>query len=172
MPLLGAYTGARREELAGLSPADIIVSDDIPCIQITETSLRRIKNAASKRIIPIHSRLIELGFLECVERARMKGQADLFPDLAEKGSNAHGRKLGRKFRSAIDKTLGPEAEVLSFHSLRHYVQTALEERGDITDKIIRDLLGHEGKDVHERVYSKQSSTHLLQAAIERLPQVV
>ncbi|KEO61244.1 site-specific integrase [Thioclava indica] len=171
-PLLGALTGARREEVAGLAPADIVERDGIPCLSIEDSELRRIKNISSKRIVPIHSRLIELGFLDFVEAARAKGQADLFPDLREPATGKHGRKLGRRMRQIVDKTFGAEGAGLSFHSLRHYVQGTLEHVPEVTDKVLRDIVGHEGKDTHERTYSKPAPPAVLQAAIERLPTVI
>lgn len=36
-PLLGAFTGARREEIAGLAPADIVEIDGIPCLSIEDS---------------------------------------------------------------------------------------------------------------------------------------
>ncbi|MBU2935011.1 MULTISPECIES: site-specific integrase [Pacificibacter] len=171
-PLIGAFTGARREEVAGLAPTDIVERDGIPCFNIEDSELRRIKNISSKRIVPIHSRLIELGFLDFVSKARAKGQIDLFPDLREPATGKHGRKLGRRMRQIIDDDFGVEGAGLSFHSLRHYVQSILEHVPEVTDKVLRDVVGHEGKDTHERVYSKSTPPAVLQAAIERLPCVI
>ncbi|SOH95223.1 hypothetical protein SAMN06273572_10897 [Monaibacterium marinum] len=171
-PVIGAFTGARREEIAGLAPSDIVERDGIPCLSIEDSELRRIKNISSKRIVPIHSRLIELGFFDFVETARAKGQAELFPDLREPATGKHGRKLGRRMRQIVDKTFGAEGAGLSFHSLRHYVQGTLEHVPDVTDKVLRDIVGHEGKDTHERTYSKPAPPAVLQAAIERLPAVI
>ncbi len=36
-PLIGAYTGARREEIAGLSPFDIVESDGVVCLSIEDS---------------------------------------------------------------------------------------------------------------------------------------
>jgi integrase len=171
-PLIGAFTGARREEIAGLAPADIVERDGIPCLSIEDSEVRRIKNISSKRIVPIHSRLIALGFLDFVEEARAKGQAELFPDLREPATGKHGRKLGRRMRQIVDKTFGAEGAGLSFHSLRHYVQGTLEHVPEVTDKVLRDIVGHEGKDTHERTYSKPTPPAVLQAAIEKLPTVI
>ena len=166
-PLIGAVTGARREEIAGLAPNDIVTVDGIPCFSIAASDQRRVKTLSSQRVVPIHSRLIELGFLDYVARIRAKGHPDLFPDLREPKSGQHGRKLGRRMRQVIDETLGAEGAALSFHSFRHYVQNALE-RAKIDDKIIRDIVGHEGRDVHDKVYHKPVPPDIMQPAIESL----
>jgi len=43
---------------------------------------------------------------------------------------------------------------------------------EITDKVLRDIVGHEGKDTHDRTYSKPTPPAVMQAAIERLPVVI
>lgn len=167
-PLIGAYTGARREEIAGLAPSDIGINDGVPCFHIEDSELRRIKNISSKRHVPIHSRLIELGFLEHVKRVKAQG-TELFPGLREPATGQHGKKLGRRMRQIVNETLGPTGAGLSFHSLRHYVQGILENSSDLSDKVIRDILGHEGKHVHDKNYSKFSPVLSLRKAVETLP---
>lgn len=169
-PLIAAYTGARRAEIAGLTPADIVEIDGVPSLSIDNNALRRIKNLASKRVLPIHSHLIELGLLDHVAAMRAKGSAALFPEQGEAASPIWGRKLGRAMREIIDAQLGTEGAGLSFHSFRHYVQNALDRAG-VDDKVVRDIIGHEGKDVHEKTYRKQSTVAEMQKAVEILPRL-
>ena len=64
LPLLGLYTGARLNELCQLTPSNVREEDDIAYLDITnEADGQRIKTSSGKRIIPIHQRLIDLGFL-------------------------------------------------------------------------------------------------------------
>ena len=86
-----------------------------------------------------------------MEAARQSKQLSLFPELYEAGNNAYGRKVGRRMRQIIDHDLGVDGAKLSFQSLRHYVQNQLDHAG-VDDKIVRDVVGHEGKDIHEKVY--------------------
>ena len=166
-PLIGAYTGARREEIAGFATSDIVEVDGVMCFSIEDSELRRIKNLSSRRIVPIHSHLLELGILDHVDAAQKSEQISLFPELFEAGNMAYRRKVGRRMRQIIDQELGAKGVKLSFHSLRHYVQNQLDNAG-VDDKIIRDIIGHEGKDVHEKVYRKSSPTKALSKAIELL----
>lgn len=170
-PLIGAYTGARREEIAGLGVSDIITVDGITCFSIEDSEIRRIKNISSKRIVPVHSRLIQLGFLSYVKRQASQGHTDIFPGLREPKSGAHGKKVGRRMRQIVDGVFGPSGARLSFQSLRHYVQNAMEDELGISDKVVRDIVGHEGKDVHEKTYSKHAPTERLREAINALPVV-
>ena len=103
-----------------------------------------------------------------MQEAKESKQSSLFPDLYESGNDAFGRKVGRRMRQVIDQELGTEKAKLSFHSLRHYVQNRLDHAG-VDDKVVRDLIGHEGKDIHDKVYRKSSSPQTLLEAIEKLP---
>lgn len=95
-----------------------MIEEGIPCFFIEDSEIRRIKNISSKRLVPIHSRLIELGFLDHVKRMKDQG-TELFPRLREPKSGKHGKKLGLRMRQIFDDTLGPTASGLSFNSLRH-----------------------------------------------------
>ena len=169
-PILGAYTGARRGEIAGLATSDFIEVDGIQCIHIRHNDLRRIKNMASDRVLPIHSHLIDLGLLQHVHDMRLRGSVAVFPDQGEARSPIWGRRLGRFMRYAIDEQLGKDGAALSFHGFRHYVQNALDRNG-VDDKVVRDVVGHEGKDEHEKTYRKQSLIVEMKAAIESLPRI-
>lgn len=170
-PLIGAYTGARREEIAGLAPSDIVEVEGIWCFSIEDSELRRIKNLSSRRMIPIHSHLIDLGLIDHVQTAKNDNKNSLFPELFEVGNNAYGRKVGRRMRQIIDQELGADGAELSFHSLRHYVQNQLDNSG-VEDKLVRDIIGHEGKDIHEKVYRKSAPLPALAEAISHLPKVI
>lgn len=76
-PLIGAFTGARREEIAGLAPEDIVQKDGIWCFSIEDSELRRVKNLSSHRVVPIHPQLRDLGFLDHVQNANETGQRGL-----------------------------------------------------------------------------------------------
>lgn len=169
-PILGAYTGARRGEIAGLATSDFIEVDGIPCIHIQHNELRRIKNMASNRVLPIHSHLIDLGLLQHVQGIRARGSIAVFPDQGEAHSPIWGRRVGRFMRNALDEQLGEDGAPLSFHGFRHYVQNALDRAG-VDDKVVRDVVGHEGKDEHAKTYRKPSLMVEMKAAIESLTRV-
>jgi integrase len=67
IPLLSLFTGARCAELCQLETKNIQVIDGIPVIVITNSGEgQRLKTWDSERIIPIHSRILELGFMDYV----------------------------------------------------------------------------------------------------------
>jgi len=171
VPIICAYSGLRQEEIAGFSPDDFSKEGKIWYFDIVGTDLRRIKTASSERRIPLHPDLFALGLPEFILTAKKKGQALAFPDLREPSSPILGRKVGRHMESVIKDIWGESGEGLSLHSMRHFVQDTLDNDPMVGDKLARDIMGHEGHDVHSRVYGNASPLDRLQGAIERLPSV-
>ncbi|KAK0335202.1 hypothetical protein LTR94_013841, partial [Friedmanniomyces endolithicus] len=73
--LVGMLSGARLNEVCQLDVADIRVIEGVTCFVITEDSLtgardKSLKNKASARIVPIHPLLLQLGFMDFVDRKR------------------------------------------------------------------------------------------------------
>lgn len=169
VPLIAAYSGMRREEIAGIGVDYIREEDDIAFFDVITTTDRRIKNASSRRKVPVHDDLVYLGFLDLVRTTRTRGSRFLFPDLKEPGSKIMGRKVGRHIDKIVKETWGDAGKGLSLQSARHYFQHILDLDKDVPEKVVRDLVGHEGKDVHSSVYGDQSPLPALKAALDRLP---
>jgi integrase len=139
VPLLALFTGARCSELCQLSVADICTEDEIPTIRITnEGEGQKVKTTAGNRVIPIHSRLIALGFLDFV---RTKGDGELWDRLPKRSDKAGG--YFSQFFSRLRRDLGIPSHVV-FHSFRHNVRSALAEK-NVSESVIDKLLGHEGR---------------------------
>lgn len=103
VPILLAYTGARREEVAKAIVDDITMIDDVWVLRIRETETGRVKTASSVRDVPLAEEVLRLGFLDFVEQRRQTGVAALFPELASGGSNygdAFYKKWWRAFMRA------------------------------------------------------------------------
>ena len=93
---------------------------------------KRLKTASARRLIPVHSALLELGFLEFVECQRKRGQVRLFPELKEQ-RDGYGQMVSKWFTRTLlpqvplqvpfDKTTKAKRD---FHSLRHTFVTALK----------------------------------------------
>ena len=171
-PILAAYTGARREELLGLAPDDIMSIDGIPCINIRANANRGLKSEAAKRIIPLHEHLLELGFLEfSATRQATNGRA-LFPELVPTNtSDSFGDKFFYTWDRVLDLQLGEDGAGMSFHCWRHYVIAFLKTDTSVTDKERRDLAGHVGGNVHDEVYDKPSSPRAMRRVVNLLPRV-
>lgn len=84
LPILALWTGARVEELASLTREEIKVEDGINVIDLTNRTIktgaaRRVKSPSSQRLIPIHDRLIAIGFLDHLKG--LKPGDMIFPEL-------------------------------------------------------------------------------------------
>ncbi|WP_296651692.1 site-specific integrase [Paraburkholderia sp.] len=113
LPLLALFTGARLDELGCLTPADVLVTG---CPRIC---IRQAKNPSSVREVPLHPKLIELGWLDYVESIRKAGHATLWPHMASKSTKAADSEvLGRWFNRWLHDTLKLPASKV-FHSFRH-----------------------------------------------------
>lgn len=172
VPLISAYTGMRREEISGFSPENFKEEEGIWYFELVPTSTRRLKTAASARRIPVHADLISLGLVDVVQQAQKKRQSLLFPDLQERGSKIFGRKVGRLMEKIVAEIWGATGEGLSLQSARHYVQHVLDLDKLVPEKVSRELMGHEGTDVHSTVYGDQCPISDLKAAIDRLPSLI
>ena len=181
LPLILLYTGARREEIAGLAGADVKTEAGVHYFDITpdEARGRRLKTKVSRRSVPIHSHLLELGFLEYVGQCQRSKGGLLFPTRqparppqAAGKSGAGGRRRWTTQGDAVGKwwaRLLKQQHVTgkkALHSFRSTLTTKLHEAG-VDGETRRKLLGHSGEDVHEQTYLRP---HLptLQAALEKL----
>lgn len=113
LPLLAVFSGARLDELGRLQPGDVL-GGDYPRITI-----RQAKNQSSVREVPLHPKLIELGWLEYVEAISKAGYETLWPQMTSKSAKTPDSEiLGRWFNRWLHATLKlPSTKV--FHSFRH-----------------------------------------------------
>jgi len=88
LPLIGLYTGARVNEICQLNPqCDVREDEGIWFFDFNEDSIsdervtKSVKTEGSRRKTPVHSKLIDLGFLEYVNRVKKQGSHILFPPL-------------------------------------------------------------------------------------------
>lgn len=168
--LLALYTGARLTELCQLQQSDIVEIDGIHCLRITnesETMEKFLKTAAAQRIIPIHSKLIELGFLTFVNNCKDR----LFPEckkFRDKYSHDYSKWFGKLKTDRV-----ADAKKKTAHSFRHTLATELKLH-NIQPELRAEILGHsyeaEGikADMTANRYSKNYPPSVVQAAIELL----
>ena len=131
VPLIGLYTGARLNEICQLEIKDIyqykdtgIWVFDINKNKETDPN-KSLKNDGSIRVIPVHKKLIELGFIDFFKT--QKNNKRLFSDLSYVDSNnKYGDQLQRWFNRTYKNRCGVTTPKTSFHSFRHTVITSLE----------------------------------------------
>jgi integrase len=104
LPWIGAYTGARINELTPLTAANFVKRDGIWMIRIRGASAK----TRTYRKVPLHGHLIEQGLLDY---AKSRGKRPLFYDPARsrgaKDSNPHHQKVAERIGEWV-RSLGIE----------------------------------------------------------------
>lgn len=141
VPLLGLYTGARPGELCRLRVEDVAPVEGIDCIAVTdEGEGQRVKTDAARRLIPVHSELVRLGFLDYVAAMKAAGHAILWPHLKVRPER-EGDYFTRWFRD-LRLSVGLAEELPDFYCFRHSVRPLMRRAG--AEPATRDkITGHE-----------------------------
>ena len=163
--MLAIFTGARLEEICQLHVEDIKSQDDIWYIDINDKEIKQLKNKSSIRKIPIHSKLIEQGFIEYLTKLKAARSVRLFPVLNYQSKHGFGRQLSHWFNNNFVKKVVVDREERTFHSFRHTAVTRMR-RSNITPSIADRVTGHAAKGVGERVYMKEYEIEQLKEAVE------
>jgi integrase len=141
--LIALYTGARLEEIAQLTTADVREETangaTVWCVDVHNGGTNKLKNETSARLIPVHSELARLGLLDYVQ-ALPRGP--LFPGLTRRESKGGkiGARVGELFRKKL-VSLKLKRDGLCFHSFRHNVSNSLDVAGVPQSDAAR-VLGH------------------------------
>jgi integrase len=128
LPLLGLYAGCRISEVCQLHLSDVREVSGVWVLDLNENTLdKKLKTeATSFRLIPLHPKLVELGFLEYCETLGQAGFQRVFPELSYSTSDARYAKEPIRKMSAMLKGLGmPRNGGKVFHCLRHNLNDAL-----------------------------------------------
>ncbi len=155
--LLGLFTGARLNEICQLETADVQCEDSIWFLNITDegNGMKRVKADASRRKVPLHSEMINLGFLKFVESQRSNNR--LFSDYNFNANGGYGRSLGRWCNETFLPKLGLKEPSLVFHSFRHTMITRLAQ-ANVAEPVIKGLVGHAQEGVTQASYFKEGYT--------------
>ena len=166
--LLGMFTGARLNEICQLDIADVQQDGETWFLNITDEGddNKSVKSQAGRRKVPLHSTLIQLGFLDFV--ASRRATKRLFPEYSYHTNGGYGRNLGRWCNESFLLKLGIKQPRLVFHSLRHTVVTRLGQ-ASVPEPIIQCIVGHARSGVTQEVYLREGYTlGQLKEAIDHL----
>lgn len=164
LPLLGLFTGARIDELCQLYLDDVYQNGDLWVIDINDNDDKKLKNSCA-RVIPIHSRLIDLGLIEYVSTLRKNGHTRLFPEL-KKGRDGYSQAASKWF-SRYSTRCGVIDNLKTFHSFRHTVINFLKQRNEVKEKVSA-IVGHKETSITMGWYGKPYEPSNLVSTIESL----
>lgn len=161
-PLLMLYTGARPSELGQLAVADVKLGGKTPYISIlTEFDpsdpddrpfYLTCKTPNARREVPLHPKLVALGFDRYVFSMREAGCVRLFPKWKTPSDTRKlysGASWIRRFNEKIIPACSQRHPKPTFYSLRHTFKVAMVRQG-IHPAIQNQMLGHAnvGMDAH------------------------
>lgn len=165
--LAEAHGGLRLEEFAQLHVEDVKEIEGIWCFVVCDGVDRSTKTLASARVVPIHSLLIILGFLDFVARQKKAGRIRLFPELSrDVCHNRYGTTLTRRFSYYLEQ-LGLLVQGRVHHSARHTFDTFLQNT-EVKEVRISELMGHARQGETDGRYYKGAKLKLLKDAIETI----
>lgn len=103
--------------------------------------------------MPLHPRLVELGFIEWCDALRRLGFRRVFPELSWNPTNRYAKEPIRAMSQFFEKLGMPRDGTKVFHSFRHGVNNHLQKRSSMPDIMRKRVMGHEpGEGVNEQHY--------------------
>ena len=162
------YHGLRPSEACQLRVGDIRKENGIDCIVISEEGEHQhVKTSSSIRVVPIHPRLIEEGFLEYVSARQVSKCAQLF-DYKPEGKWCDWSRSYRRLFGIVQTTLGmvPKARPTAY-SFRHTFTDELKQKG-IEESLVAQIVGHSHQSMTFGRYGKKYPVKTLLKAIKQV----
>jgi hypothetical protein len=166
IPLVAPLSSACLEELLQLRPRDVYRKDGVDVIDIGAEGAQA-KTFARPRLVPVHSQLRRLGFLEQVDEMRAKGEALLFPGFAPAGPDDRMSHAFTRFWTEYRCGVGAHLRGADLHACRHAVNTNLLNRF-VPEAVIKHVLGHAQQGMTGRDYNSGVGLEAAADAIGRL----
>lgn len=165
LPFLALFTGARLNELCQLPHADIKQEHGVWLLHINDEGDKQVKSIAAVRKVPIHSKLLELGFLDYVEDTKSFGGM-IFPHLTQNKFGGYSDTPSERWGKYLDD-IGIADKKKVFHSFRKTANDRLKQSGVHVEARCQ-IVGHEFESINSQVYSEELQIKLLREHIEKL----
>lgn len=168
LPLLALFHGLRQEEIAQLRASDVRKDDGVWVLNIHEEDGNNLKNHTATRIVPIHDKLIRLGFVDYANIFRGRGDEHLWPTLKRGGPDKKFSHYYRQRFTDYCRETGIYDKKRPFHTLRSTFRTFLEET-DAKSVHISKIVGHKLTTVlgEGATYTKRIKASVLKTAIDQ-----
>ncbi len=168
--LIALWNGMRSNEICQLDVADVVSVEGIWGFDITHLSTsgdddKSVKTGASLRLIPIHPKLLNFGFLD-FHQSRPP-DAKLFADITRGADGYYSSTFSKKSNRYL-RQIGVHGPKTKFHSFRHNFRDALR-RGRVDREIGKALGGWQrGKTDAFDIYGSGFPIDELEAEIRRV----
>ena len=143
IPVLAYFTGARVEELAQLTVADVREAAGLGWyLDITDMGAgQHLKTGASRRRVPLRDEVLALGFLRYVEMTKSSAHVQLFPSLKANADGSRSAGFTRWFGRFLRELARVGDKRKTLHSFRHGFRELCRE-AEIDGDVQRALIGH------------------------------
>jgi len=169
IPRLALYTGCRLNELCQLHKTDLKNKKGAWYLDINDDDKKTLKNKASKRLIPLHPVLIDIGFIEFAQAVK---HHRIFPGCKYTPARGkYGNGFGKWFSRVVLVDTGIKEShdrSITFHSFRHQFVTVLK-RLKADHLMVGQLAGHAAQGTTDKEYFDGHLLPDLKEAIELIP---
>ncbi|WP_445778310.1 site-specific integrase [Shewanella sp.] len=172
--LLMLYHGLRPSEACQLHSNDITTIDGISVIHvINEGMIQQLKTAQSKRTVPLHQKLIELGFIDFVQtindRTSKNSQLTSNPLFHYQPSSdgVWSHKFCREFGKLLDQLHFVAGKRPTAYSFRHTFIDELKQL-QIEESMVAQLVGHVYHNITYGRYGKQYDVKTLKPVVDKV----
>jgi integrase len=161
-----AYSGCRLGEAAQLCTHDIRQVKGIWVLDINETDdEQRVKTDASRRLVPMHEKLVELGL---PDHAASSPPGFLWPKEMRTHPNPNASpvdRLQKRLNYIFDTSGIDHPKKTASHSFRHTVSSRLKDQS-IAEYQIAEILGHETGSLSTNRYGTTTDLATLKKVID------
>ena len=154
VPLIALFSGLRLGEIIQMQVADVKTMEGVEYFDVTPlavedddeegydpTEEKSLKTVSSRRGVPIHTTLLDLGFGEFLHLQRASGASRLFPEFGRAKDDGSWSKRFSKYFRRFREAIGVTRRGVKFHSLRHNVEDALRN-ADVRKEVRDAIQGH------------------------------
>jgi integrase len=147
LPILALLHGARLTEMAAMPLADFkcVRRTDGTEVWFFDLTHRSVKTEQSQRLVPLHPRMIGLGWLEHAAELRERGEQWLFPDLDHANKLGPGHEFSKWWGHWSSKN-GFSDPTITFHSWRHTWKRRARQ-SPVKEEMHDVISGHKGQAV-------------------------
>ena len=168
VPLIGIFSGMRCGEICSLYLDNIReISGNQRnkrwCFNILEEPNRpdkRLKTQSSRRIVPIHDTLLDLGFIDFINLLKKDTKRKRVFEELDYREGTYIRSISRFFNNRYLPLLGIKTNKNGFHSFRHSVIDHLKQLG-VEPHFINELVGHSQGNIDLDRYGKRYNPDIL-----------
>jgi integrase len=150
---IALFSGMRLDEICGLRTEDVAEEAGILFFNLVSHKGRRLKTAAARRRVPVHSELLRIGIGDYLTNIRHQRHIYLFPGL--KPARLDGKRsayVGKRFVE-YRRSVGVSDPNTTFHCMRKNAATALQ-RARIPESEAAEVLGHKKMTMTYGLYSE------------------